>query len=186
MHVRSSDFGGIVRGRIGCFADQVYPIYGLSKFYEATGELDALKIAGESGDAICSLQGELGQWWWHYDSVTGKVAGRYPVFSVHQDGMAPMALFELGRVSGNDYGTWIYKGLTWITGRNELNCNLVDVNNSAIWRNIHRRTLGKYMEVLTSIMTSQSGQGQPTDLRVLFECWSYHLGWLLYAFADKK
>jgi hypothetical protein len=183
MHVNSGHLSGNIRGRIGCFADQVYPIYGLSKFYEATGELEALKIAGECGDAVCSLQGDLGQWWWHYDSVTGKVVGRYPVFSVHQDGMAPMALFELGRVSGNDYGSWIYKGLTWITGCNELNYSLIDAESCLIWRNIHRPSFGKYTELLSSVFFNRRQRGYPDDLRILYECWPYHLGWLLYAFA---
>jgi len=183
MHVKSSDFGTIIRGRIGCFADQVYPIYALSRFYKASGELDALKIAAECGDAICSLQGDLGQWWWHYDSVTGKVVGRYPVFSVHQDGMAPMALFELGKVSGSDYGSPIYKGLTWITGRNELNHSLIDAERHLVWRNIHRRTIGKHMEVLACVFFNRCQRGYPDDLRILYECRPYHLGWLLYAFA---
>ena len=36
---------------------------------------------------LCQAQGALGQWWWHYDSLRGRVFEGYPVFSVHQHGM---------------------------------------------------------------------------------------------------
>ncbi len=173
----------LLREKVGCFADQVYPIYALSKYYAVSANPEALRIAVECGDAICSLQGELGQWWWHYNATTGKVAGRYPVYSVHQDGMAPMALFELGKAAGTDYAAAIYKGLAWIYGRNELNRSMIDTNRSVIWRNIHRPTTGKYLELVSSGLFGTSSRKMPGDLRMLYECWSYHLGWFLYAFA---
>jgi hypothetical protein len=184
-HGNEEGLSGFVRGRIGCFADQVYPIYALTKFQQISGKDEALKIAVECADKICQHQGPMGQWWWHYDSMTGKVIGRYPVYSVHQDGMAPMALFEVGKASGSDYSSKIYKGLGWIAGQNELGHAMLDEENSVIWRNIHRRSFGKYIEILTSLFFSYS-YGQPRNLKVLYECWSYHLGWLLYAFADKE
>ena len=102
---------GNLRGRIGTFADQVYPIYGLTRFAQAFGEADALQGALDCGDAICRLQGPLGQWWWRYDSRSGRVASQYPVYSVHQDAMAPLALFPLGEVASRDFTEAIFKGL---------------------------------------------------------------------------
>ena len=81
---------GILRGGVGSFADQVYPIYGISKFSQALGDEKALERALDCGLNICEAQGPLGQWWWHYDSSTGEVVGKYPVFSVHQHAMGPM------------------------------------------------------------------------------------------------
>ena len=34
---------------------------------------------------ICTVQGNSGQRWWHYDSRTDRVVEGYPVYSVHQD-----------------------------------------------------------------------------------------------------
>lgn len=171
------------RARIGCFADQVYPIYAFSLFGKAFGNVEALDIAEATANRICELQGPLGQWWWHYDASAGNVVGRYPVYSVHQDGMAPMALFALGNATGRNYNASIYKGLSWITGNNELGINMVDTEYNAIWRNLHRPRVAKYAELAGTSITGTTASGQPKDLRVLNECWSYHLGWLLYAFA---
>src|ERR1035437_5480539 len=126
-----------LRGRLGSFADQVYPIYAFSKFGSAFDHEEALKFAQDCADTICAVQGPLGQWWWHYDSRSGRVVGKYPVYSVHQDAMAPMALFALSESSGKDYVTWIFKGLPWIYGENELKFNLCDASANIVWRSIY-------------------------------------------------
>src|SRR5262249_36059941 len=88
-HQRAGSLSGMLRGRLGSFADQVYPIYALTTYTQAYGKDEAMKVSLETARTICSHQGNLGQWWWHYHSSTGRVVGRYPVYSVHQDGMAP-------------------------------------------------------------------------------------------------
>jgi hypothetical protein len=184
----STDRGlrGMIRGHIGSFADQVYPIYSLARFSQAYGVAPALEKARSCAEAICRLQGPSGQWWWHYDARTGKVLERYPVYSVHQHGMAPMALFALTEVAGIDFTEPIYRGLRWVTDTNELGTNLADAERGMIWRCIYqssslRTALGKARCLLgIGGRTTRAG-----DLRVLFECWPYELGWLLYAFAGR-
>jgi len=68
----------MLRGHIGSFADQVYPIYALARFGQAYGVQPAVEMAGRCGEAICRMQGPSGQWWWHYDTRTGKVFETYP------------------------------------------------------------------------------------------------------------
>ncbi len=106
--------GGVLRGRIGSFADQVYPIYALTRFAQAYAISPAFDLARRCADAICHAQGELGQWWWHYDGSSGRVFQKYPVYSVHQHGMAPMALLALGEATGSDYSGPVHRGLAWI------------------------------------------------------------------------
>jgi hypothetical protein len=84
---------------------------------------EAKQFALDCALGICQARGPLGQWWWHYDSVRGRVADGCRVFSVHQHTMGPMTLFALGETF--------------------------------------------------------------EDLKVLFECRPYELGWLLYAFAGR-
>ena len=68
----------------------------------------------------------MGQWWWHYDSLTGNVFQRYPVYAVHQHGMAPMALFALADAARLDFSQSICNGLAWIYGgNNELAVDLL-------------------------------------------------------------
>jgi hypothetical protein len=172
-----------IRRRVGSFADQVYPIYAFSRFGQAYGADEAVRAAQECADAICRKQGPQGQWWWHYESSTGRVLQRYPVYSVHQDGMAPMALFAIGDAAGLDYTESIYRGLAWIAGCNELGASLCDMSTGLIWRNIHRSGQGIYMRELLSYLSRREHNHVVKNLRITFECRPYHLGWLLYAFA---
>jgi hypothetical protein len=174
---------GSMRGRIGSFADQVYPIYALTQFSRAFGDDSALPRAKKSAMAICEAQGPLGQWWWHYDSRSGRVFQQYPVFSVHQDGMAPMALVALSKVSGTSFDPWIYKGLDWIDRRNELSVNMYDESANVIWRCIHQSTFKRYSGALFGDRRNGQAHG-PDGLSVLCECRPYELGWLLYGLVD--
>jgi hypothetical protein len=178
---------GTLRSHIGCFADQVYPIYAFTRFAQAFGVDGALDIATSCAESICKLQGPKGQWWWHYDSSTGKVCGKYPVFAVHQDGMAPMALLALSEATKKDYSEPINLGLSWITGSNELNQDLCDPSYKMIWRSIHAGA--KYKIYVAGAMGSlgfKQGAKFMETLKVNLECRPYHFGWLLYSFATRS
>lgn len=178
-------FAQTFRSRIASFADQVYPIYSLTKFYEAFGHAEALKQAEACAFAICSAQGTFGQWWWHYDARTGRVVQGYPVFSVHQHGMAPMALFALGDASRSNFDAWIYKGLRWIDSGNELAFDMEDVSANVIWRSMYRSPMKRYLKTALGIFGRRHSPESADGLTVRFECRPYELGWLLYAFADR-
>ncbi len=135
--------------------------------------------------AICQAQGPRGQWWWHYDASNGgkvEVVDAYPVFSVHQHGMAPMVLLEAGEAFQQDFTPWINKGLQWIDGRNELNFDMRDY--SVIWRSIERTSMKRHWDTIFNRAASGS-EHAPHDLNVRFECRPYELGWLLYAWAHR-
>jgi len=183
-HRMAGRFAGSLRGTLGSFADQVYPIYALAIFGQAFGSDAALRMASRCADTICHAQGSEGQWWWHYSSRQGRVVGRYPVYSVHQDGMAPMALLALGRATGKDYSPWIFKGLEWIWGNNELRKDLCEDSLGVIWRNIYPRTMQRHLNEAACLLGLGDGSGLPRGLRILRECRPYHLGWLLYAFGE--
>ncbi len=175
---------GALRGRLGSFADQVYPIYALSKFGRAFGNDEALQSAQQCAQTICEFQGQLGQWWWHYDSQTGRVVGRYPVYSVHQDAMAPMALLALGESTEQDYTSYIFKGLAWIYGGNELNRNLCETSTNIVWRSIYLPKPRSYIMKAGSLLGFGPGTAAPAGLRVDFEDRPYHFGWVLYALGQ--
>ena len=178
--------GGALRSRIGNFADQVYPIYGMTKFSQAFGHDEALEKAEDCALAICDAQGPFGQWWWHYDSLSGRVVEGYPVFSVHQHGMGPMALFELGEALNADFSPWIYKGLQWVNSENELAFDMEDVSANVIWRSIYRPSLTRYWDVAIGMLGRRRERRSFEGLKVRFECRPYELGWLLYAFANRS
>ena len=178
---------GLVRGRIGSFADQVYPIYSFSKFAQAFHVDQALGSALKCARAICDAQGDLGQWWWLYDSASGRVSSRFPVYSVHQHAMAPMALFALERVSGTDFQPYISRGLDWIYGHNEISLDMRDLAHNVVWRCIRPSSKSvKYKDVLSSFFKAPTLAEPVRNLKVLYEDWPYELGWLLYAFSNNE
>jgi len=79
-----------LRRNVPNFADQIYSVQALS-FAALTDQTDqrdkALDLATRVATRLTQLQGELGQWWWHYDARTGQTAKTYPVYSVHQHAM---------------------------------------------------------------------------------------------------
>jgi hypothetical protein len=174
---------GFLRGRIGSFADQVYPIYAFSKFAEAFAVRGALDHATRCAELICHAQGPLGQWWWHYDSVTGRVTGRHPVYSVHQEAMGAMALFALSEATGRDFNSYIFAGLDWIAGDNELGLDMRDPASHVIWRCFYQ---GKLKTYCNEVLNFAGLPSFSTGLQVRYECRPYELGWLLYAFAGRQ
>ena len=168
---------------MGSFADQVYPAYAFAVFSRAFNNAQASEIALACAKQICALQGVLGQWWWHYDARTGKVIGRYPVFSVHQEGMAPMALLEVGKLTDTDFSENIYRGLRWNNGSNELGRDMVDLQNSIIWRCIYRPIIFERIEEICGLLGFAHSPNKPLLLKILHQGRPYCLGWLLYAFA---
>jgi hypothetical protein len=174
---------GAVRGHVGSFADQVYPIIAMAQFGEVFGIKDALQNSLSCANAICRLQGPLGQWWWHYDAGTGRVVERYPVYSVHQHAMAPMALFAAQDACNVNFGEQVHKGLEWVRGANELQQDLQDESATVVWRCIRPPKSTSYFERVSRLAGLHGAAG---TLRVLHECRPYELGWLLYAFAGRE
>jgi hypothetical protein len=180
------------RSLIGNFADQIYGIFALSSYYEVFGDKRALLQAIQCADQLCSLQGSQGQWCWHYHSRAGKVVSRYPVFSVHQDGMGPMGLKKLSMVSGKDFQAPINRGLNWLFGSNELDLVMVDLDKNLIWRDIER-TFPVLTTRYLSMFLAEIGfkapiqiLDSPYGLKLNHEMRPYELGWLLYAFGDQR
>lgn len=169
--------------RLGTFADQIYSIYALSTFARAFHIEEPLGPTLDCAKSLCALQGEMGQWWYLYDKNACRVVNRYPVFSFHQDGIAPAALFALEDALGQSFQSSILKGLSWISGGNELANDLRDSERNLIWDCIQpRRELTKYWEAALSFIRI-TREPQSERLQIRYESRPNHFGWLLYAFG---
>jgi len=184
---RAGGLGG-VRAHVGSFADQIYPLQALARHHVLSGDPASLDIAESTAARICEVQGRHGQWWWHYDVRTGDVVERYPVYSVHQDAMAPMALFELAEAGGTHRTAAIRRGLRWLVDPEETWLPLVDVDAGLIWRKVGRSDPAKLVRTLRAVHTRvRPGVGGDLVARAFppgavdYETRPYHLGWLLYA-----
>lgn len=193
LHLSKENKTFNLRYNIANFADQIYSIYAISLFTEATKNDEFLKTAQRCADKICSLQGEMGQWWWHYNALTGKVIGKYPVFSVHQDSMAPFGLMAFAKVSENNYMSNIHRGLDWISGDNELGVSMIDEDKNFVRRGIKRKGMFPKIQniaTMSSKFSTINGMpakyNQPQFLEVMNWEYSYHLGWILYAYNEEN
>jgi hypothetical protein len=178
------------RARFPNFATQVYGILALA-LAARHGREQALAAARRAADRLLALQLPDGGWPWIYDAAKGRVVEPYEVYSVHQDAMAPMALIELGEVTGDDrYLAAAIRGLDWVFGQNPLGREMLDRDAGILYRSIRRRrgfdravlyvnTAG----ALTGYVPFAGFRGplevNPTDR-------PYHLGWVLEAWSGRE
>ena len=204
-----------LRAHASCFADFVYPILALSHYHLATGNPKALETAVCCAEHMCQQQGEEGQWWWYYDARTGRVLEQYPVYAVHQDAMAPMALFALAKASGRsynsaqdacartprpardgvlgDYSESIEKGLHWLVNPAEVTESLIDMERYVIWRKVARREPRRIVRGLQAGLSCLHPRLGIPGVDALFPASSidyetrpYHMGWILYAWSSNN
>lgn len=189
------------RSHIGCFADQTYPLQALARAHasggpDGAGDPEALAAADACGARICELQGEGGQWWWHYDARRGSVVEGYPVYSVHQHAMAPTALFDLAEAGGTDQTAAVRRGLAWMTKVPELAAgpggepseSMIRDDDAVTWRKVHRGDPRKAVRAANGISTRILPGLRMSPLDLVFrpvavdrECRPYEFGWLLHA-----
>jgi len=177
-----------LRSHVSCFADFVYPIQALSHYYKATGDTRAAEVAASCAETMCRLQGPEGQWWWHFDIRTGRVIERYPVYSVHQDSMAPMALHALAEACDIDHSESIEKGLQWLASPAEKIESLIDEERTVIWRKVARREPAKLARTLQATASRIHSAVRFPAVDAIFppaeidyETRPYHMAWILHA-----
>jgi hypothetical protein len=184
----AAPFAHRMRRCVPNFADQIYPVQALSQAAIVAGDPRCLPAAEASAKKLASLQGELGQWWWHYDPRDGEVAGQYPVYSVHQHAMAPMALTTLRCAGGADLGKAAGRGRAWLRN-NELDMNMVDAEASTIWRDIEydEGRVGRTIRHAQSVLGWKTSRdpGAAVNLKVNCETRPYEWAWCLFAGALK-
>jgi hypothetical protein len=171
-----------VRKNVANFADQVYSVMALSFDRIARGDARSGEAAAACMDRLTELQGELGQWWWHYDPSAGRVAGHFPVYSVHQHGMAPLALTAVSRFTGRDLSGAIAKSFGWLS-RNELGAAMIDGATGTIWRDIEPRrgAIGKAAHDAGMVLgLRESGPEGIGPLEVNYETRPYEWGWCIH------
>ncbi|WP_042382795.1 hypothetical protein [Streptacidiphilus melanogenes] len=197
------------RSHVGCFADQTYPLQALARAHvsseNAGGDETALAAADACGARICELQGEGGQWWWHYDARHGTVVEGYPVYSVHQHAMAPTALLDLAEAGGRDHGAAVRLGLTWMTEVPELRGapgggtpgggapggepeSLIRDDLGVTWRKVFRGDPRKAVRAARGVGSRLVPGLRLEPLERYFppvavdrECRPYEFGWMLHA-----
>lgn len=181
----------IAQGEFGFFDAQVYTIVACLARDRAEPDPAAREVARAIAERLLHLQRPGGQWPWRYNARTGALVDLYPVYAVHQDGMAPMALLPLERAIGLPATAAAARGVSWLFGENEVGVPLVDEDRAVIWRSVRRS--GSRRALLRAFeAASVLGAGGRLDLGARFagaleidrELRPYHLGWCLLALAE--
>ena len=115
----------------------------------------------------------------------------YPVYAIHQDAMAPMALRALKDAGGGDFDACIDRGLQWLESAPELEGgSLVDERAQMVWRKVARREPLKVSRFVQAACSRVHPALRAPGLDALFppvaidrEDRPYHWGWFLYAWA---
>jgi hypothetical protein len=163
-------------------------VYYLRALHEAAVALDdadaAARFRAGVGRAL-ALQGRDGEWPWMIGVATGKPLDVYPIFTVHQDSMAMLFLLP-ARDQGIDVGSAIEDSLAWNTGRNQLGESLVVKHPFHVHRSIERvDAVPRVRRYVRTLGGRPAGLVPDARVRVNRECRSYHLGWVLFAWAGR-
>ncbi len=177
------------RRRFPNFATEIYSVLALTVVARLGLDDRALPAARRAADRLLELQLPDGGWPWLYQAERGEVAERYEVYSVHQHGMAPMTLFELTDVSGDErYASAARRGVPWLFGANELGEDMAPLDRGMTYRSIRRKRpldrLWLYTNTVLAGRLARQRSGLGRVLEVNRTCRPYELGWLVEAWAE--
>ncbi len=181
-----------LQSELGFFDAQIYALLAALRRHEVLDDAEAREMARTIAERLLACQHPLGQWAWHYNVRAGTVVDLYPVYSVHQDGMAPMALLPAERLLGISTVPAVARGVKWLFGGNELNESLIDVERAVVWRSIRRcaplRSVVYPLKLASLVDVGRSLDlgarlASPDVLEIDREMRPYHLGFCLYAFS---
>jgi hypothetical protein len=180
-----------LRRRITSYATGVYCTLGCFHYGEALEYPPAIERAMRCVDALNFHQGPLGEWPWLYDAVRDVVVDHYPIYSVHQDGMAPAYLHHAVKHGGSIYREPIERGFAWIFGTNQMKHSMLESNKGLVVRGQCRREgLPRYRRAFRAVGNAWLGRRSdyvpPSKLELIPECRSYHLGWMLWSFGGRN
>ncbi len=146
----------------------------------------ARRLAG----ALLELQREDGSWPGIVDSLRGEAASLYPVLTITQVALAPLALRSAGRLDlEGDFSSAVQRSLAWAKGGNALGFHLIHEQEARLDRGIlPRREPGAFSRGLSTAARRLRGrlpEPEPEALILDPEPSSEDLGWLLEAWAGR-
>lgn len=140
--------------------------------------------------ALLELQQDDGSWPGIVDSIRGEAAALYPVLTITQVALAPMAFTVAERLGlDGDFSRAIDRSLAWADGANLLGFNLVHEDEARLDRGIlPRREPGAIRRGFSTAARRLRGHlTEPDPERLILdpEVASEDLGWLLEAWAGR-
>jgi hypothetical protein len=178
------------RRRIVSFGGTVYFLRAAYEYAALTGESRPARLFENGVRAMLRIQGPQGEWPWMISVRTGIRLDFYPVFGVHQDSMAMLFLLPALDDGLVDVEEAIARSLAWSLGENELREPMYGGDRFFAYRSIRREQRlfrqRRYARSLARALADRPGSlTGGKGLMVNRECRSYHLGWILFAWAGR-
>ena len=178
------------RSRIVSFGGTVYFLRAAYEYAALTGKRRPARLFENGVRAMLRIQGAEGEWPWMISTRTGIPLDFYPVFGVHQDSMAMLFLLPALDDGVVDVEAAIARSLAWSRGKNELREPMYGCDRFFAYRSIRREQSlfrqRRYARSLARALADRPGSlTGGRGLMVNRECRSYHLGWILFAWAGR-
>jgi hypothetical protein len=178
------------RSRIVSFGGTVYFLRAAYEYAALRGESRPARLFENGVRAMLRIQGPQGEWPWMISVRSGIPLDFYPVFGVHQDSMAMLFLLPALDDGLVDVEEAIARSLAWSLGENELGEQMYGRDRFFAYRSIRRLQplfrQQRYARSLARALADRPGsRTSAKGLTVNQECRSYHLGWILYAWAGR-
>ena len=174
-----------VGGGLGAVGSQLHAVVALAKA-RASGWHEGKDALDSAARGVLLLQQEDGAWPALLDPRKGRVAEVYPVFTVNQLAMAPMAL----RDTGPEGESAIARGVEWARGGNALGFDLVHPEEARIDHGIvPRRHAGSVLRGVgkaTRLIKGEPRRLDRDDLILDPRLSAEDLGWLLEAWVGRQ
>jgi hypothetical protein len=182
---------GTARSVLPNFATEIYTLLALAETARHGLMPDAASKGRALADTLVDLRLPDGGWPWLFHADKADVIEPYEVYSVHQDAMAPMALFALSEAVGDTaYARAAVESFQWCFGRNELNFVFCDRPNRFMHRSIRRRGAAHSLNLwVNAALGGALGFGLRTSIggvEINRTCRPYHLGWILEAWCGRE
>jgi hypothetical protein len=175
------------RRNLVSFGSSVYFLRSLYEYGTALGDETALDLFANGARRLMDAQGPRGEWPWMLDVRSGRPTDFYPVFAVHQDGMAMLFLFPAESLGIEGAASATERSIAWCFGSNELDISMYAEPPFVAHRSIERaESLSRARRYLRSTLPSARHGAATLGARVRLnpECRSYHLGWILFAWSQ--
>jgi hypothetical protein len=176
------------RRDIVSFGSLVYFLRAMHEYAETVGDDDAEALFNRGVGYALGLQGPQGEWPWLMHAGSGRIVDVYPVFSVHQDSMAMLFLLPARDRGLPGAADAVPRSLAWCFGENELALEFYVPDPFVAYRSIERNERAPRLRRYARSLAPARGQATfgAGDVHLNPECRSYHLGWVLFAWAARS
>jgi hypothetical protein len=180
-----------MRAALPNFATQIYTLLALGETARHQFTRGADQAARDLADKLIELRLPDNGWPWLFHADRAVVVEPYEIYSVHQDAMAPMALFALAEAVGDrSYARAAVEGFQWCFGKNALGFTFYDGAARFAHRSIKRRGFAHSFNLwANAALRGELGLEMAANvggLQINRTCRPYHLGWILEAWSGRE